>query len=299
LLHSSQPPIIKSFFSSLAGLNPKRTDNNMHKHQDTHLINKSSTATSASYSHQPHVVFRLGKLRFGLHGLLGILALTFTVTAYYQYPTNLAVLAVSQLLNGAISYHAATLLPQVPPFTQIVPGIVAPHKEAFRRTISVMYYLIARVTLAVCAAPAMGILLGTTGIGSSDNDNAQSTALQRDEYSRYLCCAVLAWFWWPLVPSWQNSSQLWNGNTWIFVFPIFVGVTGDFWQYIAYRDVIPVEQLLQTEILGLVLAFSFTLAFRNYVSMPTVYVGAALAVFKTMKEAYTTIQAGTAAAAVV
>jgi hypothetical protein len=275
----------------------------MHKLQDTNLNRSSpSTSTSASYSHQPHVVFRLGKLRFGLHGLLGILALTFTVTAYYQYPqypTNLAVLAVSQLLNGVIAYHAATLLPQVPPFTQIVPGIVAPHKEAFRRTISVMNYLIARVTLAVCAAPMMGILLGTTGIGRSDNDNAQSAALQRDEYSRYLCCAVLAWFWWPLVPSWQNPSQLWNGNTWIFVFPIFVGVTGDFWQYIVYRDVIPVEQLLQTEILGLVLAFSFTLAFRNYVSMPTVYVGAALAVFKTMKMAYTTIQAGTAAAAVV
>jgi hypothetical protein len=163
-----------------------------------------------------------------------------------------------------------------------------------------MYYLIVRVTLAVCAVPAMGFFLGITGISGSDNDNAQSAVLQqRDEYSRYLCCAVLTWFWWPLVPSWQNPTQLWNGNTWIFVFPIFVGVTGDFWQYIAYRDVIPVQQLLQTEILGLVLAFSFTLAFRNYVSMPTVYIGAALAVFKTLKEAFATVQAGTAAAAVV
>jgi hypothetical protein len=273
------------FSSSHADL-MKHTDN-MHKHHDTHL-NKPSPQ---------HVVFRFGKLRFGLHGLLGILATTFTVTAYYQYPTNrnLAVLAVSQLLNSAIAYHANTLLPQVPPFTQIVPGIVAPHKEAFKRTISVFYYLIARVTLVVCAVPVMGILLGT-GIGGSDNNNAQSV-LQRDEYSRYLCCAVLAYFWWPLVPSW--TSQLWNGNTWIFVFPIFVGITGDFYQYIAYRDVIPVEQLLQTQILGLVLAFSFTLAFRNYVSMPTVYVGAALGVFKTLKEAFATIQAGTAAAAVV
>jgi hypothetical protein len=272
---------------------------NMHKHQDTHL---NKVSPSASFSHQPHVVFRFGKLRFGLHGLLGILALTFTLTAYYQYPTNrnLAVLAISQLLNSAIAFHANTLLHQVPPFTQIVPGIVAPHKEAFRRTISVMYYLIARVTLAVCAVPAVGILLAGTGIGLSDNDNVHApSVLQRDEYSRYLCCTVLAWFWWPLVPSWKNPSQLWNGNTWIFVIPIFIGVTGDFWQYMAYRDVIPVEQLLQTQILGLVLAFSFTLAFRNYVSMPILYVGAALGVFKTLKEAYATIQTGTAAAAVV
>ena len=163
---------------------------NMHKHQDTRL---NITSPSASFSHQPHVVFRFGKLRFGLHGLLGILALTFTLTAYYQYPTNrnLAVLTISQLLNSAIAFHANTLLPQVPPFTQILPGIVAPHKEAFRRTISVMYYLIARVALAVYAVPVMGILLAGTGIGISDNDNAHAqSVLRRDEFSRYLCCAV-------------------------------------------------------------------------------------------------------------
>jgi hypothetical protein len=262
----------------------KHTDN-MHKHEVTH-INSSSTSTSTSLSHQQYVVFRFGKLRFGLHGLLGILALTFTLTAYYQYPTNLAVLAISQLLNSAIAIHATTLLPQVPPFTQIMPGIVAPHKEAFRRTISVMYYLIARVTLTVCAAPAMGIFL-VTGM-----DNTQFV-LQHDEYFRYLCYAVLTWFWWPLVPSWRNPSQWRNGNTWIFVFPIFVGVTGDFWQYVAYRNVIRVEQLLQTQILGLVLAFGFTLAFRNYVSMPTVYAVAALGVFRILQEGFTTIQAGT------
>jgi hypothetical protein len=280
----------------------KRADN-MHKHQDTHL-NRLSPPRSASLSLQQHVVFRFGKLRFGLHGLLGILALTCTLAAYYQNPTNLAVLAISQISISAIAIHAATLLPQVPPFTEIMPGIVAPHKEAFRRTISVMYYLVARVTLAVCAAPIMGILQGTrigfsiSSMDSSD-DTPQFVLQHHDAYFRYLCCAVVAWFWWPLVPSLKDPSQWLNGNTWIFVFPIFIGVTGDCWQYVAYRDVIRVEQLLQTQILGLVLSFAFTLAFRNYVSMPTVYVGAALGVFKTLQEVFTTIQAATAAAAVV
>jgi hypothetical protein len=277
----------------------KRADN-MHKHQDTHL-NRSMPPRSApaSLSHQQHFVFRFGKLRFGLHGLLGILALTFTLTAYYQNPTNFAVLATSQISISAIAFHAAALLPQVPPFTEIMPGIVAPHKEAFRRTISVMFYLVARVTLStVCAAPIMEILQGVgIGVSSTSSGNTQFV-LQHDAYFRYLCCAVLAWFWWPLVPSLRDPSQWLNGNTWIFVFPIFIGVTGDFWQYVAYGDVIRVEQLLQTQILGLVLSFAFTLAFRNYLSMPTVYAGAALGVFKTLQEVFTTIQAATAAAAV-
>jgi hypothetical protein len=265
----------------------KYTDH-IRKHQE------SSSSSKGSYNQQ-YVLFRIGKLRFGLHGILGILALTFTLIAYYLYSTNIAIIMISQFLNGIIAMHATTLLPQVPPFTEILPGIVAPHKEAFKRTIAVMHYLVARVTLKVCAPAAAMLILSLTTSSSDNNDNNNNNF---DTVYRYLSCAVLAWFWWPLVPS-KDPKQWTNGNTWIFIVPIFVGVTADLGQFMYLsQDLMRVEQLLQTQLLGLVLAFGFTLAFRNYVGMPTVYLGAALGVWKVLVDAFVTIQAGTAAAVI-
>ena len=115
---------------------------------------------------QPWTLVRLGKLHVGVHGLLGLASLILTSAAFVLYCNRVGerpnsssttslpsqhgaccILALSQLCNAFLVHHAKTLLPQVPAFTQIVPGVVAPHKEAFRRTIAVVQYLIARACL--------------------------------------------------------------------------------------------------------------------------------------------------------
>jgi hypothetical protein len=283
--------------------------------------------TSSSSYQQQHVFFRVGKLRFGFHGSVGILALVFTTLATYLYycqeqqqqqddrpTTRIAILifVISQVLNAVLATQAASLLPQVPDWTEIMPGIVAPHKEAFRRTMAVLHYLVARVTLATVLKSTfladVMMQMGMAGSSAGMHDQYQGLLLANQDLCynmhRYLCCAVLVWFWWPLVPS--ASSQWRNGNTWIFVLPIFVGVTGDLGQYMFMTststaggdiDIVPVHFLLQTQLLGLVLAFWFTLAFRNYVSMSTVYAGAALGVWKILHNAFYMIQAAAAASA--
>jgi len=277
----------------------------MANQQQQQSLGKNRLLSSAPYP--SHVLFRLGKLRFGNHGLLGVFALTTTGAAWWlcsHTDTNTAslpymvLLIASQVACVATSHHSIALLPQVPPYTQIIPGVTAPHREAFVRTVSMMNYLTARVVLGSLLAPtqvtaAVCAVLGietSTGTTSSSTSMLQLQAGCSSSYP-YLCWAVLGYLWWPLVPAVPGDFR--NGNTWIFVVPMFVGVTGDFWQYIFRGDVIAVQQLLQTQVLGLVLAFGFTLGFRKYISMPTVYAGAALGVWKILLTTMATIQANT------
>jgi hypothetical protein len=77
--------------------------------------------------------------------------------------------------------------------------------------------------------------------------------------------ALLLWRAWPLIPSYQ--AEWLNGNTWIFVIPMALGVAGDliqFWN----GDVFSSRQILSIQLHGLLMAFGFTLGFRNYLPMP-------------------------------
>ena len=82
----------------------------------------------------------------------------------------------------------------------------------------------------------------------------------------YVSPVILLLRWWPLTPS--VTTQFRNGNTWIFVVPMFFGITGDLYQYALWNDCIRIDQLLLVQFLGLSLAFGFMLGFRNYISMP-------------------------------
>ena len=219
-----------------------------------------------------YLAFRCGKLIFGFHGLLGMTCLMMTTMAIY-HPSLLWVLVYpSQICNLILIHHASTLLNQVPTSTQIFPGVVAPHKEAFQRTIWVMQYLIVRVVTKVCQEQIQ-------------NNNYRPIA---DHYFAVLQSIVIVWRYYPLIPN--IHTDWWNGNTWIFVIPIFIGVSGDLYVYFTYGDIFQVYHLLLGELLGLCLAFGFTLGFRQYIPMPMVYCGAAVAVWAIIQQGIVTIQ---------
>jgi len=183
----------------------------------------------------------------------------------------LLLLSINQVLNFALVSHASNLLPQVPNQTAILPWIVAPHKEAFRRTIGVMQYLVVRILCkVVCQTWQVHETITLCGT---------------------CCCLALPYA--RLVP-WTlfSHGNLGNGNTWIFVLPIWFGTTGDLWQMVQWGDLISVSQLLHVELVGLGLAFGFTLAFRNIVPMPIVYSVAAWRVWEILYEGITTLKAG-------
>ena len=216
-----------------------------------------------------YVAFRWGKLLFGFHGLLGITCLVLTSTAIY-HPSLLWILIFpSQIGNLILVNDASFLLDQVPKSTQIFPGVVAPHKEAFQRTIWVMQYLIARV------------------ITKFFHEHIQNYIPTNEYYITLVESIVILWRYYPLIP--QLSIDWWNGNTWIFVIPIFIGVSGDIYVYFMYGDIFQIYHLLLGELLGLCLAFGFTLGFRHYIPMPVVYCGAALAVWVIIQQGIATV----------
>ena len=246
--------------------------------------------TSVTELGRPFSFFHLGALRFGIHGVGGVVCCSLTEFCRRwtkeQPPDDdgeettillLIILFLSQVGNFALATHAgATLLGQVPHQTAIVTWpcrIVAPHREAFVRTTGMMQYLVVRVACKLVFGSMM-----------------QQNAIVSETMERYITLACLALpYFGTLVP----RSLAWtNGNTWIFVVPIWLGTTGDWISMAIWGDVIALHQLLQVQLVGLFLAFGFTLAFRHYVPMSVVYAVAAWRVAEILREGWVTIQAG-------
>lgn len=229
------------------------------------------SVTSPTANHSRYVAFRFGNLLFGWHGIVGITCVILTSTAIYHPYLSWTVVIPSQICNLLLVNDAYSLLNQVPKSTQIFPGVVAPHKEAFQRTIWVMQYLIARVAMKVFQQQV--------------HDNFGTPDIEY--FSSILASVIVSWRYYPLVP--QLHTDWWNGNTWIFVIPIFIGVSGDVYVYFMHGDIFEIFHLLLGELLGLCLAFGFTLGFRRYIPMPIVYCGAALAVWAIIQQGIVTV----------
>jgi hypothetical protein len=144
-------------------------------------------------SKSPRYYLQWGSLRFGFHGIWAIL--TFIVTTICIVSGNDFYLWPSMIGSQVLAMQAYSLLDQVPRSTEICPGFVAPHQEAFKRTIAMMNYT--NLQLAQPWVPSV------------------------------LYYALLALSWWQFVPF---HSDFRNGNTWIFVVPIFFGVSLDMTQ---------------------------------------------------------------------
>jgi hypothetical protein len=215
-----------------------------------------------SSSHQPSmcknnqhpaaVYFSLGKLRFGHHGIIATLALIVTIIAYAT--VHIPTIVCSMILTALTALDARSLMSQVPIRSIIVPGVSAPHREAFKRTMSMMHYANVRIFGELCRGTA----------------DTSALTLYQTSYK-----TLLLYMWTQFLPI---HSPLDNGNTFIFVVPMFVGVSLDIYQTLALETSINVTHYLLLQLSALVIAFYFTLAFRGYFSVRQIYIASALMV---------------------
>jgi len=217
----------------------------------------SSSVSSPYQKSQPTVYFRWGRLRVGFHGICASLAFFVTIASLVIQQSNDSMwfIGSSVILNSVTAWDARSLLDQVPLKTEIVPGIVAPHREAFKRTMSMMHYGNLRI---------IGKLLTSNNNIMGGNNIGEETNVYK----------ILLWMfaWYSFFPL---GSDFQNGNTWIFVVPMFLGVTTDMIQLYTTNSVL-LEHYLIIELSALTIAFWFTLAFRGYISVPQIYLGSAL-----------------------
>ena len=194
-----------------------------------------------SASKHPPIYFRWGKLRYGFHGIWA----TFCVIATIACMISTEYVWVAIAANQVLAMDAYSLLDQVPHSTVIVKNwIVAPHKEAFKRTMAVMHYTSLRLCRPWLPLP--------------------------------LYIPLLAFCWSLFLPF---NCDLSNGNTYFFPIPMFLGVSVDIMAHLwSAEDYLTTQYLLAIQFSALCLAFAFTLAFRGIVPIKPIYFGSAAVV---------------------
>jgi hypothetical protein len=285
---------------------------------------KSSNNTGGAYdvTHLQHGNkhwhwFKIGGLRFGVHGLAGVtstILVSFALWLVNNAGDHSARQTTTPLLPawllGLISMSTLTtawgsysLLSQVPISSKVTSWIIPPHREAFRRTIAVMAYLNLRL---VFEHLLQYIIANKT---NEWNENSIQCAF---------CLGLLVYNLIFFCPRFHKTVDWFNGNTWVFIIPMWLGFSCDtLYQFpIVQGDVksrltlfsgsnnllqdihsaakeaeldwtrarewnthvVNVPYIVLTMFCTLQVAFLFTLAFRNYVSIHTCYWTAAAVV---------------------
>lgn len=201
----------------------------------------------------------LGGLEFGAHGLLGCLSAGLLLLSLASAPPRLgASAAASAVVTSLLAVMSLRLVDRAPKYTVIARGIVAPHREAYKRTIAVMLYVNLRLAWQ----------MGWLRLGGA--------------YAAGLA-ALAAW----LLP--RRAFD--NANTFVFVVPISLGVWYDAAQQLAAlggasgstaafasawnAQVVTARTLLAIQLAAVGVAFAFTLAFRGLVRTASVYAASA------------------------
>lgn len=202
---------------------------------------------------------KLGALRFGLHGMLGMCNFFLILVALLATPSSKIVSSMVVFGTACTGLSSIPLLSQVPKQTLISRRIIPPHREAFKRTIAIVGYLDLRLAHE----------LGWFDMLSS----------HVELFGALLCLYNLRFF----FPRGAFS----NGNTWVFVVPMWLGISIDTAQQVKLalnmptewnERVVTVPYILFTLLVTLVVAFLFTLAFRKYLHITTTYWTAAACV---------------------
>jgi len=196
-------------------------------------------------------LFKIGPLRFDVHGTTGIvssglLLYALFLVVYHQYqqqpkqcymsddnncydeqqqkeaslfklPIWLGLsIVVSSLMCSIGSYP---LLPQAPMSTPILPWIIPPHREAFRRTIAITGYLNIRLLQQMGGWDLLSSLLDKC-LQLYDNTSQLDTTTSRLVFAIGIFFYA-QWFFFP------RKWDLKNGNTWTFVLPMWLGFTSE------------------------------------------------------------------------
>ena len=242
----------------------------------------------------------LGKLRFGLHrhGISGLVSLGLLIgcLVFPDLPRFFLLAVIVATSFTALS--SRNLLSQVPRSTRISSWIIPPHKEAFKRTISVVLYL--NIRLAWSLAKSVSVFGSTPG---GDKSFAHGWA---DLVFAVVLAAFHTRYFFPY------GADFANGNTYIFMVPMWIGLgidavkqfpslspaagevaaTSVLISLAAFREalvdpstvsltwagvsdwnerVINEQYLLVTLLCTMQVAFLFTLAFRGFVNIHTCY----------------------------
>ena len=114
-----------------------------------------ATATAVAHNSRHHVATakvkvattrkHRGKLRFGTHGWSGVVSTTLTLAAALAGHHCSESALASTLSLCAAATASIPLIGQAPVRTVISKNVIPPHRDAFRRTASSVYYLSARI----------------------------------------------------------------------------------------------------------------------------------------------------------
>mmetsp|Transcript_7061 Transcript_7061/g.10122 ORF Transcript_7061/g.10122 Transcript_7061/m.10122 type:complete len:269 (-) Transcript_7061:486-1292(-) len=225
------------------------------------LNNKNEQHNITSSAQKHRVFFRVGPLRFGSHGLFGISSTIIVAYALFKssmrQPIPFWLAFCSVFTSTACSIGSYDLLYQVPKTSHIASWIFPPHREAFKRTIAIIGYLNIRLI------HEWNWILAKKSIHFS-----------------------IILFLYTNYHFFPKKASLSNGNTWVFVIPMFVGFNFDTlmqfpsniltdpnwisvleWNQNRVNDTF----LLLTLFCALQIAFMFTLAFRGIMSIKKCY----------------------------
>jgi hypothetical protein len=242
--------------------NPSKTSQ---QGKDAAITTKTSTSTTSSpkktYMRRPPYYFKIGKLEWGYHGLLGISCLIVNIISICTVSSAAALL--SQFLIHFQCRDSLKMIALSPSFSPIidikwpwggVTKISAEHKPAFRLTIDVLHY----VTVRVITKLLLGMVSGWEDA---------STVVFWTMYT------VQLWRCWRLNPLHVYPFQkfLTHLQPWLLLVPMGLGVALDACQLLIGQDRIEMITLLQIQAVCLWLAFLFTMAFRKYVGMSWLY----------------------------
>jgi hypothetical protein len=190
---------------------------------------------------------KIGRLDFKAHGLLGTAGLLLLGAALCVKDDVARYLIMASIpVTTGLAWGSYALLGHAPEKTVIARGIVAPHREAYKRAIGVVLYVNVRLAWA-CD------LLGARVYG--------------------VACALLAA---RLAP----TKAFDNGNTFVFVVPIFCGVGLDAVRQLRCivgnecawnAEVATLRTVAAVQFVALLVSFAFTLGFRGYIRLARLY----------------------------
>jgi|AntRauTorckE5430_2_1112549.scaffolds.fasta_scaffold05050_2 hypothetical protein len=203
----------RQYQALLQGGGDAASDHLLHHTRSTSNHSPAPSTKKQNQHHGGHrspklIFFRIGPLRFGIHGVAGILGTVFVSYALFlshfghQISFWLSGAVVISTLTSAIGSY--NLLYQVPTTSHISSWIFPPHREAFKRTISIIGYLNLRLI-----------------------HHWQWWDVSLLGGGRESIIFPLLLFIYTNHHFFPTHADYSNGNTWVFVLPMFLGFNAD------------------------------------------------------------------------
>lgn len=175
------------------------------------------------------------------HAIIGSFSLLLHIILLIKVHDSSILIILGVILSTILTFTSYPLVPKAPLVTKIYHSIHAPHRDAFRRTISMIHYINMRIMLELFQI-----------------DNFYTKI--------FLFCYAIYSF----LPS---SKAIDDGNTWFFGVPMCTSCVLDslFIYNTVNHHIISLEFLNIVQICAHLIAFAFTLAFRKTLNIIATY----------------------------